>query len=205
MPTEPKDILDHWIGPNDLAAADFKPYQDLWYKYDPEVDTALREKFGDTLLAAERGELDSWLASPEGAVALIILFDQFSRNLYRGTADVYRNDARALDIARQVINNQWLDALSLPGQLMVFHPLMHAEDVDAQQQCVNLFEQLHETCNPAWQELVASHLKFVRGHADIVEQFGRFPHRNAQLGRESTDAEKTHLEADGRSYGQGES
>ena len=203
MPTDAAAILDDWIGPGDLRAEDFKPYHDRWYRSDPDFDEELRERFGETLKAAEAGELDGWRDSPEGCVALVILFDQFSRNLYRGTAAVYRNDRAALDIARHVIDQGWQDQLTVPARLMLYHPFLHAEDLTAQNQCEQLFEALHDNCDPVWKPLVASHLKFVRDHADVIDQFGRFPHRNDQLGRTTTAEEAAFLQKDSRSYGQG--
>jgi uncharacterized protein (DUF924 family) len=197
-----KDILDYWLGPADVGADEFKQIEQRWYEQDSATDSYIGTQFGETLRLAEDGQLEDWAESPDGTLALVILFDQFSRNLYRSSADAYRNDDAALDFARQLIRSDAHAALTVPAKLILYHPLHHAEDRQAQQEVVSLITSLSEELTGDWREIVDGHKRFIENHAGIVEQFGRFPHRNALLARESTAAEIEFLARDRRTYGQ---
>ena len=152
--------------------------------------------------AAENNELSEWTQTSTGLLALVILLDQFSRNLYRGTARAYQNDARALNNAEQLIGSNEHLQLNVPAQIMLFHPLHHSEDIETQTRAITLFEQLLVTSDVQWHEIVVNNLSYAKNHHKIIEQFGRFPHRNMLLNRKSTQQERMFLENDKRSYGQ---
>jgi len=202
MPTDPAEIIEYWLGTDQQSVELMKRQWKLWYDANPETDNTIRERFGETLHDAETGRLDQWQETPEGSLALVILLDQFTRNLYRGTPDAWRNDTQALAVAEHAITAGQHLSLSVPGRIMLYHPYHHSEDARQQQKAVTLFSELKEASGKNWEEEVENHLSFVRGHAEIVETFGRFPHRNQTLGRNSTPEEQAYLEKDSRSYGQ---
>ena len=201
MLNEPAEILDFWLG-EDRSLAAFAAHQERWYKTDPKLDAEIARRFGETLEAAEAGKLDHWAEDDEGAVALLVLLDQFTRNLHRGTADAWRNDAAALKLARRLLDESRFEKLDVPSQVLCFHPFHHSEAQENQALSVKLYEGLLATADPEWHELIAGHLEFARSHAGTVAKFGRFPHRNETLGRENTAEERTFLQEDSRSYGQ---
>lgn len=202
MPTDPIEIIDYWLGTDQQSVELIKKQCKLWYTANKDTDNTIRERFGEALHEAEAGQLAPWQATPEGSLALVILLDQFTRNLYRGTPDAWRNDSKALAVAEHAINTGQHLALSVPGRIMLYHPYHHAEDPHQQQKAVTLFSELKTAGGEAWEEEVENHLSFVRGHAKIVDSFGRFPHRNQILGRVSTTEELAYLEKDSRTFGQ---
>lgn len=158
-----------------------------WFFKDAAFDGALKVRFGDALAQARNGAFDDWAETPEGALGLVILLDQMSRNIHRGSAQAFAADARALRIARQSIArgfHQWLPA---PRAQWLVMPFEHAEDLDCQRRAVALFGTMGLPGMAYWAEV----------HLDIIARFGRFPHRNAVLGRVSTPAELTFLESGG--------
>lgn len=197
-----QDIVDFWIGPAAKDPEAAKARVKLWYQSTPETDEKIREQFGDDLARAERGELDFWQSSPEGSLALVILLDQFSRNLYRGTARAFSNDAHALRIAGEAIAAEQHEALPWMGRAFLYHPFHHAESLAHQDLSVALFEALYESVEPPWQDQVGGFLEYAREHREVVRRFGRFPHRNRVLGRENTPEEQEYLDAGANSYGQ---
>jgi len=202
IPTSIDAVLDCWIGPagNDPAAA--KQRGELWYLSSPEADEALRDKFGEALSQAEQGKLDGWQETPEGSLALVILLDQFSRNLYRGTAKAFANDPRAVGIAEQAIaREQHLD-MSLIGRAFLYHPFEHSESLAHQERSVLLFRELAETAPAEWQERLTPFLEYAEEHCDVIRRFGRFPHRNKVLSRTNTAEEQAYLDGGARRYGQ---
>lgn len=199
---EPQPIIDYWLGDAPSNPDHFEERTRLWYGHNPEVDEEIGRQFGDTLARAERGELDDWCDSAEGALALIILLDQFSRNLYRGTPDAFRNDHRALDVARRAVDQQMDHELGWLGRAFLYHPFHHAESLADQDRAVALFEKLCEDAPEEWKTHLQGFLKYAREHRDIIERFGRFPHRNRILGRDNTPEESQFLKDDARTYGQ---
>ena len=205
MSSSPEDIISYWLGPEDTSPELFNQKQTNWYASSTEIDDDIRRRFGETLHQAEMGELDQWLESTPGSLALVILFDQFSRNLYRGSAGVYKNDPLALSTAVSLIDANAHQLLNVPSRILLYHPLHHAEDRALQLRVVSLYENLLSSADHEWHKIINDHLSFARGHSELVMRFGRFPHRNAILGRASTVDELAHLEQDKRDYGQSKS
>lgn len=170
-------------------------WRDAWFKRDDAFDAAIREGFGTLVLPAREGRLDGWAATPRGALALLLLLDQFPRNLFRGGAEAFASDPHAQEVARRAVLRDRLD-LALPpsGRVFLYLPFEHSEAMADQDLSVALFEGLRDiplharpdgTIDYAWR------------HWRVIRRFGRYPHRNAALGRESTPAEQAWLAAGG--------
>ena len=165
----------------------------LWFRGGEAVDQEIRERFGDDVQRARGGELDGWAETSRGRLALIILLDQFSRNLYRGSAEAFAEDARALKLAVDGLDSGQDKALSSIEQLFFVLPLEHAEDLVMQDRALAYFE--------AWVKAVPAQLQgmgqgvcdYARQHRAVVARFGRFPTRNQALGRSSTPEEEAHV------------
>lgn len=196
------EVLDFWIGPaaDDPEAA--RSRGKLWYQSTPVADEDIRRRFGDTVMRAARGELDDWQSSPDGALALVILLDQFSRNLYRGTAGAFDNDAKAASIAEAAIAAGRDRRMSWIGRAFLYHPFEHSERLERQERSVDLFKALTEEAPPRWQKQLAGFYEYAVEHREVVRRFGRFPHRNAVLGRKSTPDEDAYLASGAKRYGQ---
>ena len=158
-----------------------------WFTRGAAFDGALAVRFGGALQQARRGAFDDWSATPEGALGLVILLDQVSRNIYRGSPLAFAADAKALALSQKSISRNYHHILRPPLAQWLIMPFEHAEDLDAQRRGVALFETmgLHDM------------VYYAKTHFDIIARFGRFPHRNAVLGRRSTAAETAFLQAGG--------
>lgn len=194
-------IIDDWIGNADTSPTAVKAKSKRWYSGGEKLDNEIRERFGALLTRAENGALDHWQETARGSLALIILLDQFSRNVYRGTGKAFANDAKAVSVADQAVSLDQHLSLGVVGCSFLLHPYHHAETLALQDRCVAGYEALMARSPQEWHEQIQSHLDYAIEHRRVVEQFGRFPHRNAVLGRESTEAESRYLE-DAPRYGQ---
>jgi uncharacterized protein (DUF924 family) len=170
--TQAADVLAFW-----RAAG-----RERWFRKDESFDREFRERFLPAHEAAARGELDTWLGSWEGALALVILLDQFPRNAFRGTARVYATDAKAREAADRAIAAGFDRQCEADLRPFFYMPFMHSEHLDDLQRCVDLM-----------QAAGGDSQRFAAHHRDIVQRFGRFPHRNAALGRRSTPEEEQFL------------
>ena len=197
-----EQLLDFWFADAASGPAAVERRNRVWFAGGESFDRACTERFAATLEAAASGELDHWKESPRGRLALIILLDQFSRNIYRGTAAAFRQDSRALATCRQGIAKGH-DKQIVPFERSFFYmPLEHAEDREAQALSVRLFETLADESPEEWRARLKNDVGHARRHRDIVEEFGRFPHRNAVLGRDSSPAEQAYLADDAPRFGQ---
>jgi uncharacterized protein (DUF924 family) len=158
---------------------------DRWFDSDPAFDETLRVKFGAAHEAAARGQFDDWAQTADGALALLILLDQLPRNLFRGTARAFATDAKARAVAEAALARGF-DLAQPPARRLFFYlPLMHSEALPDQERCVGLVRALGPDGSP--------NLPYALQHRSIIERFGRFPHRNAALGRSSTQEEQEFL------------
>ena len=155
----------------------------LWFKSTAEFDNQLRDRFETLWQDAAAGKLDSWVESTEGALALVILLDQIPLNIYRGEARSFSTEAKAREVAGRAIDKGWDTTLPNEQKAFLYMPFMHSETLGDQERSVSLYEAAGLEYN----------LKFAKHHQDIIRRFGRFPHRNAILGRQSTDAEEAYL------------
>ncbi len=186
-----------WLGPfpEDPDAA--KKASGRWYAADDQLDDEIRRTFGMAMEHALAGALSGWRETAEGALALVILLDQFTRNVYRGTSGAFSGDAMAREVATYALDMGSDRALPIPGRLLLYHPFEHSEDLEDQRRSVALFSELASEASPDWREYIDSFLRYARAHLDVIERFGRFPHRNVILGRESTPAEQEWLSTHG--------
>jgi uncharacterized protein (DUF924 family) len=157
-----------------------------WYRKDEAFDRAFRERFLATHEAAARGDLDAWPASPEGALALCILLDQFPRNAFRGSPRMFATDAKAREVAHSALASRFDRQVDDALRQFFAMPFMHSEDPADQELCVRLAG-----------ELPTDTLRYAEEHRDIIARFGRFPHRNAVLGRATTAEEQRFLDEGG--------
>ena len=188
------DIHQFWFGPLDhrgFAAPDRHP---LWFSANPHTDADVAVRFGTLVDRAVAGELDHWAASDNGVIALVLLLDQFTRNIHRGTPRAFSGDARALDIARRVLAGGRHRTLPAIHRVFLYLPLEHSEELAVQENCVALFAEL---AAEAGAQEIGEFARYARAHRDVIARFGRFPHRNAILGRQSTPQELAYLERHG--------
>ncbi len=177
MKSAPEDIVSFWreAGPKS------------WFTKSASFDESIRASFGDDVAAARDGALDEWSHDPASALALILLLDQFPRNIFRDTPEMFASDAKALAVAGAAINAGH-DTMLDPGmRAFIYMPFMHSELLADQDRSVALFESLAAEAN----------IKHAREHREIIVRFSRFPHRNAILGRPSTPAEDAYLKGGG--------
>ena len=192
MPNNPAGVLDFWFGSE--GGPGYGEFRSQWFQKDEDFDREVTDRFGDLYEEAAAGRLDAWREEAKSCLALVICLDQFPRNMYRGDARTHATDGDALDAAKYGIEHA-LDRELPPFQRMfLFMPFMHAESVEDQHRSVELFEGL--AAEPGGPDVV----EYAVGHRDIVERFGRFPHRNALLGRETTPEEAEFLAQPGSSF-----
>jgi uncharacterized protein (DUF924 family) len=187
-------IHDFWFGELDEKGLCKTDRNALWFGANEATDARCRDLFGAPLADALQGKLDSWAATDHGLVALVVLLDQFPRNIHRGTAHAFSADPKALALAQDAITSGRHLELPLIHRVFLYLPLEHSEELALQEQCVALFEALaHISDHPQF----ASFTRYAIAHRDVIAQFGRFPHRNAVLGRQSTPDELAYLEHHG--------
>ncbi|MDJ0738029.1 MAG: DUF924 family protein [Nostocaceae cyanobacterium] len=187
-----KEILNFWFGQPDEPGYG-KPRK-IWFSKKPEFDEELQTRFFTDYQKAATGYLDDWRDTPESCLALILLLDQFPRNMFRGTADAFATDWEALSVAQLTVARRF-DREMLPVQRwFIYLPFEHSENLEHQNLAVSLFQQLQNDPDSA------SCIDYAIRHRSIIERFGRFPHRNAILGRASTPDEQEFLQEAGSSF-----
>lgn len=195
-----EEILAYWFGSNPDDAGIAKEKKRIWWEADPAIDAEIRLRFGDLVEAAGRNELSDWAETPRGLLALILLTDQFPRNIHRRTPLAFAFDGAARTYCKHGIVRGF--DLQLRPIERVFHylPLEHSEALDDQRESVRLFSELAQLAPPEQKDLYAGYLKYAERHRDIVTRFGRFCHRNRILGRPSTAEEEEFLRQPGSSF-----
>jgi uncharacterized protein (DUF924 family) len=197
-----EDVLDFWFADAETGPEAIARRNRIWFQGGAPFDGECTKRFAATLEAASNGELDNWLESPRPRLALIVLLDQFSRNVYRGTAAAYRQDARALAACTEGIEKGHDRQLSPIERSFFYLPMEHAEDRRIQELSVQHFEALAVEAPEELRAQLLANAGYARQHRDIVEKFGRFPHRNAVLGRQCTADENAYLADDAPRFGQ---
>ena len=197
------DIVAFWLSDSldhpDRASA----RRGWWYEGGPAVDEEIRVRFGELVPRACAREFTDWGDTPDGALALILLLDQFTRNLYRGTVEAYAGDPCAFETVNHAVDRGLDLELHPVATIWLYHPFHHSEDVTEQDRGLGLLRALRQRASPAWHAYVERSIQGWTRHRDIVARFRRFPHRNAVLGRHSTTEEVAYLATDGNSFGQG--
>ena len=186
-------VLDAWFGAPD--SAEFGHARKVWFKKDATFDAMLHERFGALLEEALEGRLASWSATPLGALALIVLLDQFTRNCFRETPRAFAGDNEALKLAHKLVDTR--GELTLPTihhRVFVYMPFEHDETLASQHESVRLHQTLFDETGD---KDIKDRLKYAHSHAEVIERFGRFPHRNVILGRETTAEEHAWLKKKG--------
>ena len=178
-----QDLIDFWFAESSKAR---------WYQSTHDFDQQCLDRFGKLVEAASAGRLDQWAETPSGALALCLLLDQMPRNIYRSTPKAFQSDPKALSTATDAIERGFDQELDLEKRPFLYLPFMHSEALAAQERSISLSKTLGN------EEAV----KHAIEHADTIRRFGRFPHRNAILGRVSTDEEKAYLKSGAKTYGQ---
>lgn len=196
------ELLTYWLGAPEPTDADALTRQSLWFTKSSATDAEIGARFGPLVEQALSGALDGWAQAPRGRLALIVLLDQFTRNLFRGTPRSFAGDTQALQLALDGILEGHDMHPSVPGVARIFCylPLEHAEDGPLQAQSVALFNKLHELATPETRSFFAGTLDYAHKHQEVITRFGRFPHRNPILGRESTPAEREYLAQPGAGF-----
>jgi uncharacterized protein (DUF924 family) len=171
----PAEVIEYWYSDQ---------VRDQWFSSTPELDAEILEKFERTWEKAVEGELDRWRNTAIGSLALILIFDQFPLNMFRGKVKSFQTEANAIAVARDAIKNNFVHQLTKQQLSFLFMPFMHSEKMEDQDFALELFRE----------NKLDSNLEFAKHHRDIVRQFGRFPHRNEILGRKSSIEELEYLE-----------
>ncbi|MCA9405315.1 MAG: DUF924 domain-containing protein [Candidatus Omnitrophica bacterium] len=198
-------ILDFWF--EDLT--DDKPVvpgqgaAKKWFKKSDDTDNEIRQKFEGDIIRARKRKYDAWMETPEGMLALIIVLDQFSRNVYRDTPKAFENDLKVLEYALMAIKKGFDKKVTMIQRQFIYMALMHAENLAVQKKCVECFEDLLEEAEEKKSPAAGyfkNNLSYASRHYDIIKRFNRFPHRNEILGRKSTAEEMEFLEQPGSSF-----
>ena len=191
--TAPQPVLDFWFGDGLQRPWPSDDRGKLWWGGGAALDQTIESQFGDLVRSALNGGLQDWESDPMQRLALIILLDQFTRNVFRGQPQAFSGDARSQHLVRQWLDLN-LDHIMPPvARAFSYMPLMHAENLAHQDECVRRFAQLRTDAPRGTKRHIDGHLKSAKQHRDIIAQFGRFPHRNQVLGRASTEAETAFL------------
>jgi uncharacterized protein (DUF924 family) len=176
MASNPRDVLDFWFA---------EGMEKRWFRSTAALDREIGRRFQTLWRRAASDELEGWAGKPESALALVILLDQLPLNMFRGDREAFATEAKAVAVARAAIAAGFDQRLPGPRKAFLYMPLMHSEDLMHQEEAVRRFETAG----------LASHARFARHHRELIRRFGRFPHRNALLGRASAPEELAYLES----------
>lgn len=188
-------ILIFWFGDPAAENSEYGQQRKIWFRKDPAFDHAVKDRFLDTYETVRQGNLTDWLATPQTALALTLLLDQFPRNMFRGTERCFETDSQALEVAQTALSKGFDQSLLPVERMFLYLPYEHSENLTHQATAIALFESLVQT-DPE----LRSALDYAHRHRDVIARFGRFPHRNAALGRKSTSAEEAFLKQPGARF-----
>ncbi|PSW18752.1 DUF924 domain-containing protein [Photobacterium sanctipauli] len=201
MVAEYQEVLDFWFGElqEEVTATDRNA---LWFKGGQDTDQMIAERFQALVSQAGLGQLSHWTNEPRGTLALIILLDQFTRNIYRGLSAAFRYDSLALAICKRGLAQNQDTHLSPIERVFFYLPLEHSEAIEDQEECVFRFDHLRQSVSPAHSMVFEGFYQYAVSHHEVVKRFGRFPHRNSVYGRLSTQEELAWLQSGGQRFGQ---
>ncbi|CAM5785053.1 hypothetical protein OPEN69S_01504 [Ottowia pentelensis] len=200
LPAQAANVLRLWLGAYPLDAAAMARVQTQWFQKDEAFDAMLGQRFSSTIEAACAGRLDAWADTADGRLALLIVLDQFSRNVFRGRPDSFAADAKGLAIALEGLARGHDRAVPPMARIFCYLPLEHAEDAAMQARSVALFTALRDEPDATPRAYFDGTLDYAHKHRDVIARFGRFPHRNAILGRASTPDELAYLAQPGAGF-----
>jgi uncharacterized protein (DUF924 family) len=192
VPSRAGEVLEFWFGRE--GDPEYGQFRNEWFRKDPEFDATVTKKFADLYEEAAAGELDDWRETAESCLALVIVLDQFPRNMFRGDGRAHAEDGRALGASKYAVEHALDRELPAFQRMFLYMPFMHSESVEDQRRSVELFERL------SGEEGAPDVVSYAVAHKDIVERFGRFPHRNGILGRETTPEEVVFLTTEGSTF-----
>ncbi|WP_299592344.1 DUF924 family protein [uncultured Microbulbifer sp.] len=200
----PADVLHFWFGSDALTAEPAAHQRARWFLRSDEFDAEIRNRFGSAINSAQTRELAHWEETIEGRLALILLCDQFTRNIFRGTARAFDGDPLALEISQAMVRNNQQCQLGLHQRAFVGMPLEHSELVEVQAQSVAYFDHLRNSYPADSPDMsadsakaAADYYRFAVAHQKVIEEFGRYPHRNTALERKNTPQEQEWLDNGG--------
>ena len=204
---EARSVREFWFGQLPLSADALAQRMHFWFgesasSEGADRDQSIRSRFGELFERAIAGELDGWADGPRRLLSLIVILDQFPRNMFRGTARAFSGDARALALALSGMQSAADAALDAVERIFFYMPLQHAESREVQDESVAANRRLLAEAPEALQAAFADVLRAAEGHREVIGRFGRFPHRNAVLARASTPEEDQWLQSGGERYGQ---
>jgi len=198
---EPEDVLEFWIGDAALSGEAAAAKNELWFAKSFETDKLIAERFLATLTELADGRAYDWAEkSPRAALAAIIVLDQFSRNIFRGSAGAFAQDKMALGLAKDSILRGEDTGLSEAERIFFYLPLEHSERLADQDLCVSFCEKLERSARPEFKTICENYTLFANKHRDVIVQFGRFPHRNEILNRSSSPSELAYLAEPGSGF-----
>lgn len=201
MHTDQQAVIDFWFDAGDRPDHVIASRQaGLWWRHDPDNDARIGRRFGALVEQAARGRLNAWATTPSGVLALLLLTDQFRRNLYRGQAQAFAMDDLARGLTRQLLRVGGDRGLRPIHRVFVYLPLEHSESLADQDDAVALFTTLAASVPAEAGAAFAQYVDFARAHRDVIARYGRFPHRNAALGRINTPAERDYLATPGAGF-----
>jgi len=195
-----QDLLHWWFGQGTSATEVAAEKQRLWFGYRPQQDAEARERFGALVEQALNGDLQDWAEQPEGWLALVLLLDQLPRMIHRDTPRAFAGDERAQQLVRDGLAHGGDMLLSPIQRVFIYLVLEHAENLAVQDLAVAHFTALRDIAAEHEQALFRDFLDYAERHREVISRFGRFPHRNAILGRDSSDAEQSFLQQPGSSF-----
>jgi uncharacterized protein (DUF924 family) len=201
---EARQVRDFWFGKLPTTAQALNQRVKIWFPGDAlqHRDATIRARFGDLLERAAKGELASWSDSPRRCLSLIVLLDQFPRNIFRGTARAFAYDEQALAATLGGMQSAADGALDLVERIFFYMPLQHCESLEVQDESVAAYRRLRMEAPQEMHAAFEDAMKSAQEHRSIIQHFGRFPHRNEVLGRPSTPEEEAWLESTGQRMGQ---
>lgn len=197
----PDQVLQYWFNGAEDDIEKLQGRSKIWYSISTERDDEIRRKFGTLLKEIVNGQRRDWSETSSGALALVLVLDQFTRQIYRKKAEAFAHDEQAIDIAYSAISQGLDQEMSVPGMLFCYHPFQHSEKLKDQEFGVQIVRNLLNHCEQRWHDYVNESLRFFEEHCQIIHRFNRFPHRNEVLQRTSTPAEIEFLRSASR-YGQ---
>jgi uncharacterized protein (DUF924 family) len=195
-------VLAFWFKAHELSAPQIDGRMDIWFGEDPVFDHEIEKEFARDVEDASTGDIDYWAHQPKGRLALIILLDQFRRNIYRGTAEAFAKDKAALKLCVEGAMQKKDRDLTPIQRVFFYMPLQHSESRKVQAKSVEIFQRLANAVSPTYRETFETVAQFAELHHDIIQQFGRFPHRNKALNRKNTPEEEEYLAGDSPTFGQ---
>jgi uncharacterized protein (DUF924 family) len=196
-------ILSFWFEERELSAPQIDGRMDIWFGEEPVFDHEISKEFSQEMELAADGKLDHWAKQSRGRLALILLLDQFRRNVFRSTAEAFSMDKQALKLCVEGAMEKADKGLTPIERVFFYMPLQHAESRKVQQKSCDIYNKLAEAVSPTYKETFETIAQFAELHRDIIERFGRFPHRNALLDRRNTADEEEFLSGDSPGFGQG--